>query len=142
MAKIDVNSKHQQFVATATKSICDKFTEENREGRVIEGSALSEECENIQLKKTEHKISHNDEGKSKNKLKEEITEFELISPCPVQECLTKDKLYKWTHKKCGETLTLDAKGMVNCHKCGKQVKYVDWPFNIQNLFTCRSITCF
>ena len=66
---------------------------------------------------------------SKHKSKEEVSEFDLISPCPVQECVTKNTMYKWTHKKCGGQLKLNTKGMVRCHECGTQVKYVDWPFN-------------
>ena len=103
-----------------------QITDKKREAKIIKGSAISEEYNNLQLNKSEQKSFQEE---SKHKSKEEVLEFDLISPCPVQECVTKNTMYKWTHKKCGGQLKLNVKGMVRCHECGTQVKYVDWPFN-------------
>ena len=59
----------------------------------------------------------------------EIEENDLILPCPVQECRNKNKMYRWTHNRCGGRLKLNDKGIVRCIKCGEKGKFVDWPFN-------------
>ena len=117
MSELAVDNRGQMFVAKVAQCIMSQFTDKKREGRVIKGSAISEEYKT--------KLQE----QSKNKSKEEVLEFDLISPCPVQECVTRNTLYKWKHKKCSGKLTLNVKGMVRCHECGTQVKYVDWPFN-------------
>jgi hypothetical protein len=33
--------------------------------------------------------------------KEQIKEIYFIFPCPVQDCVNKNKFYRWTHNQCG-----------------------------------------
>ena len=50
------------------------------------------------------------------------------APCPVQECLNKNKCHIWTHSTCGEKLKLNDEGMIRCPKCETQEQFVDWEF--------------
>ena len=59
-----------------------------------------------------------------------LTEIDFISPCPVQDCVNKNKFYRWTHNQCGgRRLSLNDEGMLRCLKCGKKGKFVDFRFN-------------
>ena len=60
---------------------------------------------------------------------EEITEIDFISPCPVQECVNKNRMYKWTHNQCGGRLKLNDEGMVRCLKCGTKEEFIDFRLN-------------
>ena len=51
---------------------------------------------------------------------EEMTEIDFISFCPVQECINRNKKYKWTHNQCGGRLKLNDEGMLRCLKCRKK----------------------
>ena len=62
-------------------------------------------------------------------MEEQLTEIDFTSPCPVQECIHKDKIYKWTHNQCGGRLKLNNEGMLRCLKCGKKEKLIDFKFN-------------
>jgi hypothetical protein len=148
MAQRAEEKSQQKFIAKITASLMQQFSDRGKEseketrykggnekgkhGINLCGEESNEspfqnvEDPQLQLNKSEQKSFQEE---SKHKSKEEVLEFDLISPCPVQECVTKNTMYKWTHKKCGGQLKLNVKGMVRCHECGTQVKYVDWPFN-------------
>jgi hypothetical protein len=64
-----------------------------------------------------------------NESHQEITEVDFIAPCPVQDCINKNKWHKWLDDKCGGRLKLNDKGMLRCLNCGIQGPFVDWPFN-------------
>jgi hypothetical protein len=56
-------------------------------------------------------------------------EIDFISPCPVDQCKNKNKIYRWTHNQCGGKLSLNNEGMLRCLKCGKKEELVDSRFN-------------
>ena len=62
-------------------------------------------------------------------MEEQLTEIDFISPCPAQECIYKDKMYKWTHNQCGGRLKLDGEGMLRCLKCRIKEEFVDFRLN-------------
>ena len=122
----DGDEKKQLFIKEVTIIVMKQILEQQKERKIVEGGCMiSEECSNFYNKSEQKSFQE----QSNHKSMEEVLEFDLISPCPVQECVTKNTLYQWTHKKCGGQLKLNVKGMVRCHECGTQVKYVDWPFN-------------
>ena len=60
---------------------------------------------------------------------QQITEIDFISPCPVQECVNKNKSYRWIHSDCGGREKLNDEGNLRCLKCATKGKFVDWKFN-------------
>jgi hypothetical protein len=58
-----------------------------------------------------------------------ITEVDFISPCPVQQCVNKQKSYRWIHTDCGGREKLNDEGNLRCLKCGKVGPFIDWKFN-------------
>ena len=122
----DGDEKKQLFIKEVTIIVMKQILEQQKERKIVDGGCMiSEECSNFYNKSEQKSFQE----QSNHKSNEEVLELDLISPCPVQECVTKDTLYKWTHNKCGGQLKLNIKGMIRCHECGTQVKYVDWPFN-------------
>ena len=70
-----------------------------------------------------------------------IDEIDFIFPCPVDECINSNKLYKWFHHSCGGTLKLSSKGTVRCCKCRAIRRFMDWPFNCGNHEFIRWYSC-
>ena len=60
---------------------------------------------------------------------EQLTEIIFESPCPVNSCINKTRVCKWTHTGCGGQEKLNAKGILKCIRCGTKGRFVDWRFN-------------
>ena len=61
-----------------------------------------------------------------------ITEIDFVAPCPVQECINKDKSIRWTHYKCGGYEKITNEGKIRCIRCGTSGLFVDWKFQCEN----------
>ena len=61
-----------------------------------------------------------------------IYEIDFISPCPVQDCINKRKLYHWTHSNCGGYEKLTNEGKIRCVKCGMTFLFIDQKFQCEN----------
>ena len=61
-----------------------------------------------------------------------IDEVDFISPCPVQDCINKQKSYRWIHHNCGGYEKITNKGEIRCVRCGTSGLFVDWNFECQN----------
>ena len=58
-----------------------------------------------------------------------IVEIDFISPCPVQQCINKNKSYRWIHSDCGGREKLNDQGKLRCLKCDTKGDFIDWKFN-------------
>ena len=58
-----------------------------------------------------------------------IDEIDFISPCPVDQCKNKNKMYRWLHNNCGGREKLNSEGHLRCLKCSKKGPFVDWLFD-------------
>ena len=58
-----------------------------------------------------------------------IDEIDFISPCPIENCKNKRKMYRWLHNNCGGREKLSSKGIIRCLNCGKKGPFVDWLFD-------------
>ena len=56
-------------------------------------------------------------------------EIDFISPCPVDKCINKNKMYRWLHFECGGREKLTSEGILRCLKCEKKGPFVDWLFD-------------
>ena len=61
-----------------------------------------------------------------------IDEVDFISPCPVQDCINKQKSYRWIHHNCGGYEKITNEGEIRCIRCGTSGLFVDWNFECQN----------
>ena len=113
MAQPAEESSQQRFIAKTLKAIMSLMMEGGLGGWVL----------NIDTSETNRFIAE-------PLTKEQIKEIYFISPCPVQDCVNKNKMYRWTHVKCGGgRLSLNDEGMLRCLKCGKKGKFIDFRFN-------------
>lgn len=62
-------------------------------------------------------------------MSEELTEIDFVSPCPVQQCINKNKTYRWIHSNCGGREKLNSKGELRCLKCSTKGDFIDWRFD-------------
>ena len=63
---------------------------------------------------------------------ETVEEIDFRAPCPVQQCVNKDKVYRWRHRNCGGYEKLTILGELRCVKCGKKEKFVHWRFKCED----------
>ena len=69
-----------------------------------------------------------------------IDEVDFISPCPVQDCINKQKSYRWIHHNCGGYEKITNEGEIRCIRCGTSGLFVDWRFQCENhSFECSSV---
>ena len=61
-----------------------------------------------------------------------IDEVDFISPCPVQDCINKQKSYRWIHHNCGGYEKITNEGEIRCIRCGTSGLFVDWKFQCEN----------
>ena len=61
-----------------------------------------------------------------------ISEVDFISPCPVQDCINKQKSYRWIHYNCGGYEKITNEGEIRCIRCGTSGLFVDWKFQCEN----------
>jgi hypothetical protein len=61
-----------------------------------------------------------------------ISEVDFISPCPVQDCINKQKSYRWIHHNCGGYEKITNEGEIRCIRCGTSGLFVDWKFRCEN----------
>ena len=81
-------------------------------------------------------------------MEEHLDKIDFIMPCPVQECVERNILFKWNHKKCGQLLSLDKDGKVRCDKCKTCSNIIDFKFSCDehedkepsSIGFCRALT--
>ena len=61
-----------------------------------------------------------------------IYEVDFISPCPVQDCINKQKSYHWIHHNCWGYEKITNEGEIRCIRCGTSGLFVDWKFQCEN----------
>ena len=61
-----------------------------------------------------------------------IDEVDFISPCPVQDCINKQKSYRWIHHNCGGYEKITNEGEIRCIRCGTSGLFVDEQFKCEN----------
>ena len=58
-----------------------------------------------------------------------INEIDFVSPCPVEECINNNTMYRWRHHNCGGYERITNQGKIYCLRCPTDGLFVDWKFN-------------
>ena len=62
-------------------------------------------------------------------MSEDLVEIDFISPCPVEKCKNKNKMYRWLHVNCSGREKLSSEGEIRCLECKTHGPFVDWLFD-------------